>query len=192
MVSQGRKKNGEILTWPSSKLLHPIPKDEMAILGTYYNDAGVNLVYDAPFGADCQPETTALIRYGRQEMPDLVILSHSNNGSLVDSPSAYIAAHYRLRAAEIAALVGMRCAREGFPKFAIPQLPDGYAGPQFYQGDGIYHACGALPVLIEFPCGWQNLPNNHGAILDIGLAVLDEISAFGGRYRFRPRDPKWK
>jgi len=187
MIGQGLKKDGEILVWPKGKLFNPMPLEEMEFLGTYYNDAGVNLVYDFPFGPDCQPETAALIRYCQRELPDLVILSHSNNGSLVDAPSSFIPMRYKNRAAQIAALVGMRCAREGFPKYRIPDAALGYAGETFYQSDAIHHVCGALPILIEFPCGWQNVPDNHDTILDIGLAVLDEISAFGARYRFRPK-----
>jgi len=49
-----------------------------------------------------------------------------------------------------------------------------------------------LPMLVEFPCGYQNLPDNLDEILDIGMYVLEEIVAFGADYRFRPADPKWK
>jgi len=85
--------------------------------------------------------------------------------------------------------VGMRCHKEGFPKYEIPRRPTFYAGEVFYQSDAVYHACGGLPLTVEFPCGWQNLPDSHRGILDIGLAVLDEIAFFGAAYRFRPRDP---
>jgi len=192
MVTQGLKKDGTLLEWPTSKLTYPLAVQDFKVLGTYFNDAGVNLVYDTPFGGDCQPETTALLRYCRREMPDLVILSHSDNGSLVQEPSSYIPAHYRQRSDQIGAVVGMRCAREGFAKTRIPQSPHSYAGEQYYQSDGVYHASGALPIVVEFPCGWQSVPPTHRDILDIGLAVLDEISIFGNRYRFRPREPKRK
>ena len=192
MISQGLTRGGEILRWPSAKLRFPIPPDEVAILGTYYNDAGANLVYDAPFGPDCQPETAALLRYCRRELPDCVVLSHSNNGSLVEAPSAFIPAHYKQKVQQIAAVVGMRCHKDGFAKSRMPSRTTSYAGDIFYQSDAVYHACGALPVLVEFPCGWQNLPDNHRDILDIGLAVLDEIALFGAAYRFRPRDPAAK
>ena len=192
MISQGSLKNGEILSWPSSKLMFPIPLDQSDILGTYYNDAGVNLVYDTPHGADIQPENAALIRLCRQEMPDCAIFSHSNNGSLIEPPSAYIPDHFKQRSDQIAAVVGLRCARNGFFKSRVPQSPKSYAGEQFYQTDAIYHACGALPLLVEFPCGWQNVPDNHRDILDIGLTVIGEIAAYGAAYRFRPKDPRWK
>lgn len=192
MICQGMRKTGEILKWPTSKLTFPIPVDEMEILGTYFNDAGVNLVYDAAFGPDCQPETAALIRYCRRELPDCVLLSHTDNGSLVQPPSACIPAHYKQRSDQIAAAVGLRCSREKHAKSRIPGSPHSYAGDYFYQGDAIYHACGALPLVVEFPCGWQNVPDNLGAIADIGMTVLEEICVFGNRYRLRPRDPRWK
>jgi hypothetical protein len=163
-----------------------MPLAELSHLGSYYNDAGYNLVYDGPHAGDCQPETTALIRYCRREMPDVVILSHSNNGSLVEAPASYIPPAFRQKAHQIAAVVGMRRHKAGLAKSRMPARPTSYAGDIFYQADAVHHACGALPVLVEFPQGWENLPDNHRDILDIGLAVLDEIAIFGGRYRFRP------
>lgn len=189
MITQGLKKDGTIFEWPTSKLVFPIPVNEFRVLGTYFNDAGVNLVYDSPFGGDCQPETTALLRFCRREMPDLVIFSHSNNGSLVEPPSSYIPVHFKQKSDQIGAVVGMRCNREGYKKSSMPRSPTTYAGDQYYHSDGVYHASGALPLVVEFPCGWKAVPETHRDILDIGLAVLDEISQFGNRYRFRPRDP---
>jgi hypothetical protein len=125
-------------------------------------------------------------------MPDCVILAHSDNGSLVQPPSSFVPEHYKQRSDQIAAAVGNRCARDGLKKYRIPKSPKTYAGDQFYQSDAIYHACGALPLVVEFPCGWQNVPDNHAEILDISLTVLEEIAAFGNRYRFRPQDPAAK
>ena len=188
MICQGRwKATGEVLHWPVPKRYFPMPLAALDVLGSYFNDAGYNLVYDGPFGADCQPETTALMRYCRRERPDCVILSHSNNGSLVSEPSANIPPAYKQRSTLVGGVVGMRCARDGFPKFAIPANAGSLIGGEFYQSDAIYHVCGALPLLIEFPWGYQNLPDNHDQILDIGLAVIDEVSRFGARYRFRPK-----
>jgi hypothetical protein len=86
-------------------------------------------------------------------------------------------------------VVGMRCLKDGYAKSAIPQPPytqgSNDAGG-FYQTDLLYQVSGTLPVLVEFPQGWQNVPDNHLAILDIGLAVLDEMCIFGQRYKFRP------
>ena len=190
-MSQGNWKNGKKLTWPTSKLHFPIPVDEVEQpLGSYYNDNGYNLVYDAGFGGECQPETRALVKLLRDEMPDGVILSHSNNGSLVEAPSSFIPRHFRQRQIQIDGVVASRCRREGAKKFAISTRVDGYAGQVFYQTDLAYHCCGALPLLVEFPCGYQNFPDNHDEILDIGMYVLEEVAAFGAGYGFRPPEPK--
>jgi hypothetical protein len=54
----------------------------------------------------------------------------------------------------------------------------------------VYHTCGALPLEIEFPCGYQDDPGSFGEILDIGMYALEEILSFGVAYRFRPPDAR--
>lgn len=192
LITNGRWKDGELLGWPDSKLHHPVPPARVDVLGSYYNDHGVNLVYDDAFGDTCEPETRVLIQFLRRELPDCVLCSHSNNGSLVESGSSYIPAHFRQRVAQIGTLVGSRCQREGMKKFAIATRTDQYSGQTFYQTDVIYHCCGAVPLLVEFPCGYQNVPDSPDEILDIGMFALEEVVTFGAAYRFRPPDPKWK
>ena len=192
LITNGRWKDGELLGWPQSKLHHPVPIDRVDVLGSYYNDHGVNLVYDDGIGGTCEPETRALVEFLRRERPDCVLCSHSDNGSLVQPGSSFIPTHFRQRVVEIGALVGSRCQREGMKKFRIPDRIDQYSGQTFYQTDVIYHCCGALPVVVEFPCGYQNVPDSPDEILDIGLYALEEVAAFGAAYRFRPPDPKWK
>jgi hypothetical protein len=190
LITQGLFKNGDVLHWPQSKLYQPMTEDRFLFFGSYVNDAGVNLVYDCQLGPDMQPENAAMIRYCRREKPDCVILSHSNNGSLVEPAAAFMPAHFQRFSAQIAALVGMRCRRAGLAKHAIAQPRHSIFEPlAFYQSDALYHACGALPLLIEFPYGYGKVPDSHEGLLDIGLNVIDEIAAFGNRYRFRPRDP---
>jgi hypothetical protein len=192
LVTNGCWKDGELLGYPRSKLYHPVPIDQIGILGSYYNDHGVNLVYDDGLGGAGEPETRALADFLRRERPDCVLCSHSNNGSLVEPGSSFIPAHFRQRVAEIGAVVGSRCQREGMTKHGIPVRTDTPAGPIFYQTDLIYHCCGALPLLIEFPCGYQNTPDSFDELLDTGMLALEEVVAFGSAYRFRPPDPKSK
>jgi hypothetical protein len=166
--------------------------DKVAFLGTYFNDNGYNLVYDFGFaGGECQPETRALGRFIRDELPDCVLCSHSDNGSLVQPPDSFIPPHYRQRQLQIGAIAGSRPKYEGMKKWAVTQRLETYAGHQFYQTDMIYHISGALPLVVEFPCGYQNYPDNHGEILDLGMTVIEEIVKFGTYFGFKPRDPKW-
>jgi hypothetical protein len=189
MRSQGLWADGKIADWAPSKATWPMVLDQVKVLGTYYNDAGYNLVYDFPC-PECQSETAALMRFCRREMPDVAILSHSNAGSLVFGPAATIPSNYKQRVNVIGGAVVMRCLHDGFTKGGLPQTPytagslDGSGS--FYQSDLVYQTCGALPLVIEFPAGWQGYPDNHLALLDIGLGVLDELCAFGARYQFRP------
>ncbi len=182
MITQGLSSEGEILSWESNKGFFPQPQRK--VLGSYFNDAGVNLVYDCQLGPDMQPENAALLRFCRREMPDCVILSHSNNGSLVAEPSELMPNTFVGRVLAVGAAVGRRCRREGFPN---GDIPNGTGGRMFYQSDAIFHACGALPLLVEFPEGWENVPDNHTEIVDIGLAAIDEIASFGIERGFRPR-----
>ena len=191
-ISQGDLKTGEKLAWPKSKLISPVPSEQVKHMGAYFNDSGVNLVYDTGLGVAPQPETRALLELCREEMPDFALCSHTDNGSLCQPADAFIPDHFRQRQVQIGAVAGTRCRREGMKKSAIAQRLVSYAGQILYQTDLIYHASGALPMLVEFPCGYQNVPNNLDEILDIGMYVLEEIVAFGTAYRFRPSDPKWK
>jgi len=192
LMSQGNWRTGEKLSWPKSKLTVPIPPDRVEPLGSYFNDNGVNLVYDAGFGDEAQPETRALIRFLREEMPDCVLCSHTNSGSLVQPPDAFVPRHYQQRQMHMAAVAGARCRRERMKKSSVPRRTESYAGEVFYQTDMIYHVCGALPLLVEFPCGYQNVPDNPDEVCDIGMYVIEEIVAFGAAYGFRPEDPRWK
>jgi hypothetical protein len=192
VITTGRWKDGTPMPWPKNKLHFPVPLGAVDVLGSYYNDDGVNLVYDDAIGGSGASETAALVRFLRTEMPDCVVCSHSNHGSLVESASSYIPAHFRQHAVEVAAVVGARCHREGKAKFAIPSRTDLYSGQTFYQSDVAYHVCGALPLVVEFPSGYENVPDTLDEMLDIGMLALEEIVAFGDAYRFRPKDPKVK
>jgi len=190
LISQGVWQDGELLRYPASKRIQPMTTKDFAFIGSYCNDAGINLVYDAALGPDMQPENAALLRYCRREMPDCVLLSHSNNGTLVEPASAFIPEHFRERIVQIGALAGMRCKRAGFAKHNCTHPRwDWFYYHQYYQTDAVYHACGALPLLVEFPCGWVARPPKHEDLLEISLAALDEIFAFGNRFPFRPRGP---
>ena len=189
----GELKTGEPLEWAKSKLTTPIFPDSVKKMGAYFNDRGVNLVYDTGLGVEPQTETKALLRFCREEMPDCVICSHTNRGSLVETPDSFIPSYFRQRQVQIGAAVGARCVREGvIRRYGFPQRTHSYGGEVFYQTDLIYHTCGALPLLVEFPVGYKNFPYTFHEIVDIGMCALEEILCFGTADRFRPQDPQRK
>lgn len=188
LINQGRTLSGETLRHPESKLIWPQPVDKRDILGSYHNDNGVNLVYDHGMNGDPQPETKALLQLLKDEMPDCALLSHSNSGTLVCDHGYYIPDHFKVRLAQLSSLVGERCRREKMSRHSIWGHVLPYSGQMFYQSDMVYHVCGALPLLVEFPIGYQNIPDNFDEILNTGLFALEEILMFGNERGFRPHD----
>jgi len=183
-ITMGVTTDGEIQRWPACKTLTPQPPEQFKQLGSYFNDNGMNLVYDDFFGQP-QPETAALMALCRREIPDVVILSHTNHGSLVEHAVSYIPRHYQLRLAQLSGALARRAANDGWHGGMVAE-PDPYCGQVFYQTDAIHHHCGALPLLMEFPCGDREPFESHEAILDLSMAALEETLIFGDIYGFRP------
>jgi hypothetical protein len=183
-ITMGLMRDGDVPKWPDVKRFQPQPLDQVAQLGSYFNDAGINLVYDDFFG-DPQPETRAMMALCRREMPDVIIQSHANHGSLVEHAVSYIPRDYQLRLAQLSGAVSTRCAREGLSRRMVAS-PEPYCGQVFYQSDALHHHCGALPVLMEFPCGEPAPPGTLDEILDVSMTALAELLTFGAFHGFRP------
>ena len=181
---QGVWKTGEILRWPECKRMQPIPVDEMAFLGGYYNDAGVNMQHEDFFAAELAPETRALIDLIRDEAPDAFLTLHScSSGPFFTGPDRYIPGSHQYRQAQISTLVAERHRRDGLRPGGGPKR-----GPTggFYLHTALHHASGALPLLFEFPHGLESKPFTFDELLDIGLSMFEEVMRFGTTYGFRP------
>lgn len=189
-IALGITKDGETFTWPEFKKYWPVPVNNMKILGSTFNNKGYNLVYDHGFNGKFQPETAGLIRFLKTEMPDCVLCSHSNTGSLVEAPSKFIPERFKHRIVQMIGTVSRRCIKEGFEVNTLIEAADvpDYC-KNFYQTDLIYHCCGALPVIVEFPRGIKRA-ESFDQILDIGLCVFEEILFLGVKKGFIPEWPQ--
>lgn len=183
-ITMGKMTDGTLLRWPACKAHAPQPPEQFVNLGSYFNDAGVNLVYDDFFG-DPQPETRALMTLCRDEMPDVICLSHTNHGSLIEHASSFVPRTFQLRLAQLSGAVAQRVAAAGFPP-RIVNNPDPYCGQVFYHTDALHHHCGALPVLMEFPGGLKEPVHTHEAVFDLCLFAIEETFNFGANHGFRP------
>ena len=190
-ISLGIKKNALPLKWPDFKRHYPVNPAEYDVLGATFNDNGYNLVYDHGMAEEPQPETSALLKFLREEKPDCVMCAHANRGSLVESaPYSSVPLRFRRRNAQFSGVVSQRCLLENFKINALSEADDrGEAFHAFYQSDMIYHACGALPVIVEFPRGYKNT-ENFDELLDIGLCVFEEIFALAVAKGFIPDWPQ--
>lgn len=192
-VTMGLWKDGSLIKYPAHKYFFPLPKDEVLMPGSYFNDNYVNLQYDFCM-PERQPETVALGKFYLDERPDVVIVSHSNAGSLVSPPEVYLPIPFQHQQSRIGAAVRSRLLHEGFQagRLSPVQLPD-MGTPNMSQCTSIYHVSGALAFVMEYPCGHPSIPMTQEQILDVGMLIFDELCHFGNRDGFRPlvvRDKK--
>lgn len=189
-IALGSWKDGRPLRYPEYKQVYPIPPEQMRFMGATYNDNGFNLVYDNGLHSEPQPETRGLLRFLRDERPDCVLCAHANAGSLVENPTGFIPLRFRQRIVHFIGAVSQRCIREGFGVTSlIESVVAGDSYFTFYQTDMIYHACGALPVIVEFPRGY-GASEDFDELLDIGLCVLEEMLTLAAVKGFIPDWPQ--
>jgi hypothetical protein len=192
--TSGIRKDGALLRYPQFKEIFPIPPDEMAFMGTYFNDVGVNLQYDFCLPRR-QPETVAWMDYYLSERPDGVAIWHCNSGSLIGPPGYYLPPGHQLEEARIAGAVHARLLREGFDhptagRMSWATLP-GMGKPFMEQASAVYHACGALPVMCELPAGCKEFYCSCDDMVTIGLLTIEEILRYAHNEGLRPYE-FWK
>jgi len=180
VLTQGVTRDGTKYTYPKVKEIWPIPPEETAYMGTYYNDKGVNLQYDT-LSVDRQPETIAWMKYYLDERPDGVVIWHCNGGSMLGPPEFYLPVGMQLETSRLAGAVRSRLLREGHNVGRLSwQLP-GIGKPYIEQMTGTYHISGATPIMVEMPIGTENYGHTLEDVLDIGLLTIEEILVYADR-----------
>lgn len=182
---QGLLTNGEILRWPECKRMQPVPMEEMQFLGSYYNDAGINIQHDDFLGPKVAPETRALMDLIRDETADCFLTLHScGSGPFVIAPDRYISQACQFHQVQVAALVADRHRRDGLrPGGGTHTEPRG----GFYFHTAMHHTSGALPLLFECPHGLEMKLFSFDEIVDVGLGLFEEVVRYGVGCRYWPR-----
>jgi hypothetical protein len=182
----GIRKNGEKYTYPDHKSISPIPVEDTAFMGSYFNDVGANLQYDFCL-PHRQPETTAWMEYYLREKPDGVLIWHCNAGSLIGPPGYYLPPGHQHEESRIGGAVRSRLLREGFDvgRLSWAGLP-GLGKPVLTQVDAVYLASGATPVMCELPTGTQSAPLTCEQMLDIALITIEEVLFYAHTDGLRP------
>lgn len=183
LCTQGVAMDGTYIQYPQDKNYYPTPPEKMSFLGCYYNDNGCNLQYDFCMPVR-QPETIAWMNYYLAERPDAVMSCHCDSGSMISAPEYYLPTGHQFETARLGGAVRSRLLRENFPigRLSWAGLP-GMGKPILTQTGAIYHVCGALPFLCEFPYGG---PLKCEQLLDIGLITFEEVLAYAHRDGLRP------
>jgi hypothetical protein len=177
--AQGTDSDGNV--WPSNvvaKGTHPMVITEDGILGSYYDDNGVNLMHDQ-FFTPFSTTTEALLRMVDIEGPDILLNLHSLRANPVIFSLRYVPVSVKEELAELTRLVYSNFEKEGIVSGSIPSTePDGLMGqipPSFNLNSAFYHAGAALPFTFEFPFGDPGFRvlYNHHSIMKIGEVLID-------------------
>jgi|GEM_PF-558661 len=184
--THGLSRSGRLFDYREQKAFWPLDFSDIGHLGAYYNEAGYNLQYDL-FQLEPQPETLAWMRYYLDERPDAVLAFHCNNGSLIGPPEYYLPPGHQHALSRLAGAVNAACRREGYRdnRLSWADLP-AHGKPYMEQSTATYHVCGALPVLIEFPAGFEGTGYDCDGIVDIALTCFEEVFAYALTEGLRP------
>jgi hypothetical protein len=184
--SQGVAADGTRLKHPEVKGLWPVPVERTAYLGSYFNDAGINLQYDFCMPRR-QPETLAWMECYLAERPDGVLIWHCNAGSMMGPPPMFLPEGYKHQLDRLAGAVRQRLLRDGYEigRLSWAGLP-GLGKPGFDQITAAYFCCGALPILCELPMGCEPACFSCEQMLDIGLITIEETLFYAHRDGLRP------
>jgi len=181
--TQGVASDGTKYTYPAVKAVFPIPPDKTAFMGSYYNDAGVNLQYDF-CEIERQPETVAWMHYYREEKPDGALIFHCDGGSIISLMPYFAPPGYQHEAARLGGAVRNRLLAEDIPigRLSWAGLPS-LGKPFLDQVNATYLVSGCLPLLCELPAG---SPYTLDQLLDIGLLTIEETLRYAHMGGLRP------
>ena len=185
-LNNGIAKNGTKYSYPALKHTFPIPPEETAYMGCYFNDAGVNLQYDFT-STRRQPETETWMDYYLSERPDAVLNFHCNAGSMV-LPSVELTSGHLAETSRLAGIIKNRLCRENLLDEKMGRLSwDGLkTKPGLTQNEAIFYVSGATPVLVELPIGTGHWPVSCEDMLDIGLISIEESLYYAHHDGMRP------
>ena len=149
--SMGQWKDGRDFIWPYCKQIHPIPMEEFAHVGGYFNDNGVNFMHDNFYG-EMQPETRALLKLADEEAPDFALLLHSG-GDMPNTPLApsYVPMYISEKLFELSIRIKMRADEQGL-RCGFENIPDtrfAYPTHSLNLTSVLHHVSGCVPTTYE-------------------------------------------
>jgi lysophospholipase L1-like esterase len=176
--------HGNAFEWPSVKRVHPMLGPKVKHLGTYFNDAGIDLMHDEWF-APMTPETRALLDLARDEAADFAVSLHSCGSGPFLLPPAYVPWTVKETVTAFSKRLRDRYAEVDLPHSKLGRAPkeDGrdFPPPSFNLISALHHVSGAVTMTHE--CGQgvtdKQYPQlGHGELLDIELILFDELLRF--------------
>jgi len=182
---QGTHRDGTSWGWPMAKSLHPM-KDDVEILGAYFNDNGINIMHD-DFFLPMAEETKAILKIARDEAPDMTVSLHSYELPPSILLDAYLPFFMKKRVATLANNLNERYKQAG-----LPYMPEGWE-PEVSIDDenfppremlnligALHHVSGTMAFTFECSHGTtkneQKIPIvNYEDVLDIEINLYEEM-----------------
>lgn len=185
-TNDGVASDGTKYTYPSMKSVFPIPPEETAFMGTYFNDNGVNLQYDFCM-PERQPETLAWMKHYLEEKPDGVLIFHCDQGSLVTCPPSYVPPGYQHEISRLGGAIRDRLLSRGFDitRASWAGLPS-LGKPILDQFSAVYLSSGAMGIICELPNCSKEGQFTPEQLLDIGLISIETTLLYAHRDGLRP------
>lgn len=185
---QGTRMDGSSWGWPQAKSLHPM-KENVGILGAYFNDKGINMMHD-DFFAPMAEETEAILDIARWEAPDMTVSLHSHHQKPRILPAHYVPWFMKMRIDTLTREVNQRYADAGLPSIpdnwiSEPGLEDENYPPHtsFNLISALHHVSGTMAFTFECSHGTvtdaEPEPGvSYDAILDIQLNLYEGMLDF--------------
>jgi hypothetical protein len=182
---QGTRKDGSFYGWPGAKAVHPM-KGDVGILGSYFNDNGINLMHDE-FFAPMAAETKAILMLASAEAPDLTVSLHSHENYPVILQPAHVPWYIKELVYELALNVNQRYQDLNLPHRTADYIPAPAIDDKIYPPtksfnlvSALHHVSGTMSFTFECSHGSISgkLPDpivNYEDILDIQLYLYAEI-----------------
>lgn len=185
---QGTNKGGTLWRWPQAKSLHPM-KEDVGILGAYFNDNGINIMHD-DFFFPMAEETKAILKIAKDEAPDMTVSLHSHTYPPCILQQGYLPFFMKERIAVLANHLN-----EHYKKTGLPFMSGGWCSKvlvddkkfppreSFNLISALHHISGTMAFTFECCHGTINNKNkvpiaNHDTILDIQLIPYQEMFTY--------------
>jgi len=182
---QGTRKDGSMWGWPLAKSNHPM-KGDVGILGSYYNDDGINIMQDEFFNPMAK-ETKAILEIARTEAPDITVSLHSHETPPAIYNPEYTAWFIKDRVFNLEKRLNSRYKIEKLSYtpddlLQVPKKEDEKFPPQtsFNLVCALHHISGTMAFVFECNDGTisDRIPKSfvtYENILDIELILYDEM-----------------
>jgi hypothetical protein len=185
---QGTRADGTLWGWPLAKSLHPM-KGDVGILGSYFNDDGINIMHDEFFSPMAE-ETRAIMKIAMEEAPDIAVSLHSCECKPFIIQTSQAPHFMRQRISDFANQLNDRYYDLKLPNMGenwnLAVADDDITPPpqkSFNLVSALHYASGSMSFVFESPHGTIEDGATYSEILDIQLVLYEEMFRYAENNR---------